>query len=369
MTTKTEIHLPDNALRSRSLIASFTSAAIIFLLISGCASTAPKPVQKAETAQKASLVWPSPPEQARIRYLGQIHLLPTEKEKKQMGLKDVLLGKEEQQEQTTSLVKPYAVHSDSKGRVFITDSVISGLIVYDLEKQTTSFWGRTGLGALAKPMGITSDKNGNVYVSDSTGRQVKVFDSNGNYLRYFGSKEVLAKPVGLAFNESTQRLYTVDTANHRIVVFDKDGNVEFTIGERGSQPGNFNYPTNIAIDDAGRLYVADSMNFRIQILEPDGTVVRTIGKIGNAPGDINRLKGIGLDTDGNIYAVDASFANFQIFNTEGELLLAVGKGGETPGRFSLPAGAHVDKNNKIFIVDQYNQRVQMFEYIDTSSDA
>ena len=74
-----------------------------------------------------------------------------------------------------------------------------------------------------------------------------------------------------------------------------------------------------------------------------------------------------MDTDGNIYAVDASFQNFQIFNQQGDLLLYVGAGGKVgPGKFSLPAGMHVDKNNQIFVADQYNQRVQIFDYLGNS---
>ena len=31
--------------------------------------------------------------------------------------------------------------------------------------------------------------------------------------------------------------------------------------------------------------------------------------------------------------------------------------------FYLPTGLHVDRNNQIFVADQYNQRIQMFEYL------
>jgi sugar lactone lactonase YvrE len=344
------------------VIVWLTGAAILLLFAAGCASTTP--VTKTETTTKAEpLVWPGPPEQPRIRYLGDIHLLPDGTEEQELGLKDVLLGKEQVKKKNQSLVKPYAVHSDSKGRVFITDSTISGLVVYDLKTKIAAIWGTGGMGALAKPMGITTDEEGNVYVSDTGADKVVIYDKDGNYLKAYGGKDVLTQPIGLVFDEPSQQLFVVDTKQHEVVAFDREGNVSLTIGERGHDPGNFNFPTNIAMDANGRLYVADTMNFRIQVFEQDGTFVREIGSVGKFPGQFNRLKGIGIDNEGHVYAVDSSFDNFQVFDQEGSLLLFVGSAGTGPGNFSLPAGAHVDKNNRILIADSLNNRVQMFEYI------
>jgi DNA-binding beta-propeller fold protein YncE len=237
--------------------------------------------------------------------------------------------------------------------------------VFDLDKKgRTSLWGRGGQGALNKPTGVTSDKQGNIYVSDSLNKRIVVFDKNGNFVRAFGGKDILELPAGLAFSEKAQKLYVVDTKKHQVSVFNKDGNLDSTIGANGTNPGFFNFPTNIAIDSNGRLYIADSMNFRIQVLEEDGTYVRHIGQVGQRIGDFFRLKGVGVDTDGNVYGVDASFSNFQVFNQQGQLLIYIGSGGSgRPGKFALPAGMHVDNNNRIFVADQYNQRIQMFEFL------
>jgi len=344
--------------RGLSLAALISTAGIV-LLVSGCATQpAPEEVKKVEH----QTIWPLPPEPPRIRYIGDLNAIDVPDKK--TTFRDVLMGKEEV-DMVSSLAKPYTVHSDSKGRVFVADTGIIGLVVFDLNNNSkTTIWGAGGAGVLSKPVGVTSDEQGNVYVSDSLAKRVVVFDSEGNFIDAYGGKDVFELPAGLVFNEQTQRLYVIDTKKHQIIVFDKEGNVDFTIGANGTNPGYFNFPTNIAIDSSGRLYVADSMNFRIQVLEKDGTYVRHIGQVGQRVGDFFRLKGVGVDTFGHIYAVDASFQNFQIFNEQGQLLLYIGSGGSgAPGKFALPAGMHVDKNNRIFIADQYNQRVQMFEFL------
>lgn len=346
-------------LKSTVLISAVSS----ILFVSGCATQAPQVEQVVE--EPPQMVWPLPPEQARIRYLGDLSEMKLPEKKK--GLADILLG-EEEDVRIAMLAKPYGVYSDSKGRVFVADTGIAGLAVFDTNKNNTAtVWGTTGVGAIAKPTGVTGDAQGNVYVSDPLNSRIVVFDSEGEYVNAFGGKEVIEYSGGLVFSDLAQKLYVVDTKKHQVIVFDKEGNVEFTIGENGTDPGYFNFPTNIAVDANGRIYVSDGMNFRVQVFEKDGTYVSHFGQNGQRIGDFHRLKGIGVDQEGHIYAVDSSFQNIQIFNQQGQLLLYFGDGGSgEPGRFAMAAGIHVDKNNKIFVADQYNRRIQMFEFLDDS---
>ena len=116
-----------------------------------------------------------------------------------------------------------------------------------------------------------------------------------------------------------------------------DGSTVRTIGKRGGEPGEFNFPTNLFVDTQGRLYVADTLNFRIQIFDPDGKLLSAFGTLGDTPGSLNRPKGVGVDSEGHIYVADTSFNNFQIFDQNGQLLLFVGAVGQRARRV-LPAG-------------------------------
>ncbi|MCG7930375.1 MAG: 6-bladed beta-propeller [Candidatus Thiodiazotropha lotti] len=331
----------------------------IIILVSGCAS--PGPSAQGQRADAGNYVWPAPPEKPRIRYLGSLKSSDSFDSGQGMGLREWFLGKEEEESRT--LVKPYGVHSDSQGRVYVADTGISGLAVFDLNNESMEFLGTSGPGTLKKPTGVTTDSEGNVYVSDVIDHRVVMYSKDGQFINAFGGSDVLISPVGLTFNDSTQQLYVVDSKKHQVIVFNKNGGVDFTIGDRGSENGKFNYPTNITIDEKGQIYLADTMNFRVQIFDQQGKYLKGFGNLGDGRGQFSRLKGIGIDHDGHIYTIDAAFNNMQIFNQEGQLLLTVGKPGTGPGGFYLPAGAHVDKNNKIFVADQLNQRIQMFEYL------
>jgi sugar lactone lactonase YvrE len=71
-------------------------------------------------------------------------------------------------------------------------------------------------------------------------------------------------------------LYVSDRWNHRVQVFDPDGKFKFTFGSRGSAPGEFGEPKQIAFDREGHVLVVDRMNDRVQIFTPEG---RPLGEI------------------------------------------------------------------------------------------
>ena len=147
----------------------------------------------------------------------------------------------------------------------------------------------------------------------------------------------------MAIDGDRQLLYVADSKKHQVFCYSTvDGAAVRTIGRRGSEPGEFNFPTNVFVDKEGRLYVTDTLNFRIQSFDPDGKPLRAFGTLGDTPGSLNRPKGIGVDDEGHIYVADSSFNNFQIFDQAGQLLLFVGFG-RIGRRRVLPAGGPVHR--------------------------
>lgn len=334
---------------------------ITLLALAGCAGG-----DQARNQDVPDLVWPLPPEQPRIKYLGSIRSRADIGATDKISLAGSLLGQQDQAP-IKAMKKPYGVHVDKDGRMFVTDTGWGKVLVFDAANKKFEVWGMEGQGTLLKPIGVTSDSTGRVYVTDISQRRVMVFDRDGGFLTAMGDAAELHTPAGIALDERKRRIYVVDTRKHNIAVYDFEGRRVSTIGQRGTDPGEFNYPTNIAVARDGRLYVSDSMNFRVQILAPDGRPLRAFGSNGDRPGQFSRAKGIAVDSDGHIYVVDAAFNNYQIFDQDGRLLLYVGSIGQNDGQFWLPAGAYMAPDDKLYVVDQYNFRVQMFQYLADSS--
>lgn len=326
-------------------------------LLSGCATPPGVVFESAIDAPS----WPTPPDQPRIRYVGQLR---TDEDLRagRNGLQrlgDAIFGRTPVQ----GMISPMAVCTDGAQRVFVADSGAQVVHVLDLTSRRHERWAPTEPGArFIQPVGIAWDDSGRVLVSDSQASRVVALTSEGKLAGVLGQGS-LRRPCGLAVDPRTQRIFVADAGAHQIVVLNPDGSESARMGERGGGPGQFNYPTNVAFDGAGRLYVSDSLNFRVQVFDTALRPLSQIGRKGDMPGYFAQPKGLAIDSEDHVYVVDANFEAVQLFDRQGALLMNFGREGSGPGEFWLPAGMFIDPRNRIWIADSFNRRVQVFDYL------
>lgn len=322
------------------------------LLAAGCASH--------KEAVRPEVVWPLPPEKPRVRFVETIRSSQDVQPSATSGFMSLLTGGDA----ATGFTKPYAVHVDKDGRVYVADTGWRKVLVFDYPNRSFRFLGVDGLGILAQPVGVTTDLSGRVYVTDAAQTRVVVYDAEGKYVTAFGGREHLVKPVGVAVDDARGRVYVVDTKAHQVVVFDEaDGSEVARFGHHGPEDGALNWPTNVEVGPDGNVYVVDMLNFRVEVFNPDGEYLRKFGGIGRGFGQFSKPKGIAIDADGRVYVADAAFNNVQIFDRRGRLLLFFGGMGAGPGQFWMPAGVAVGPDGKVYVADQFNRRVNVYEII------
>jgi len=280
------------------------------------------------------------------------------------SIKDVLLGIDPD-ELAIRLLRPVDIATDSRGRILISDSKNPGIHVYDLREHKFEIYGREGKGKLDWPMGIDVDRQDNIYVADHKQQRVAKFDAQGNFLYALSG---FLNPVGVAVDKVRSRLFVVDSKQHQVRVYTLEGELQDTIGERGSEEGQFNFPTFCDVDQNGNLYVVDTANWRVQIFDADFNAVGSFGTLGNNPGQFTRPKGITVDRRGIIYVVDGAFQNIQMFSRDLELLLVLGGPGKGSGAFKMPIGIHIDGQDMIYVADFGNSRMQRLEFLTETYD-
>jgi DNA-binding beta-propeller fold protein YncE len=353
------------ALRFRLLGHAALAASLIFLPLpsfgSGKKAAAPK-------IDITKLVWPPPPEQPRIKYLGQYagELELIGKKQAKGGLLERLAGVNITVEERARMIKPYSVAIDSKGRILVIDTPQHVVFVFDIEGKKLKFMGDTAPASLDSPVGVAVDEEDRVFVSDSKAHQLTCFDSGGKVVAVFGAKD-LQRPAGMAVDNALRRLYVADVAAKRIVVFDLDS-LKFLryfaeLKDKKHAESALANPNSIAIDPDGLIYVTDAIVPRVLVYDTDGNFVRSWGKRGDGPGMFGRPKGIAIDTDGHVYVADSQTNRLQVFSPEGKPLLMFGGTGWGPAQFMLMAGVASDSQNRIVIVDQVPPRIQVFRYI------
>jgi len=366
-------------LKNRRFIQMLSAAC--FLAIAGLLNSCGGTRQKAQESNEY-LIWPPPPDPPRIKYLRSLHSEMDVGRKRTFAEKvsEGIFGRS----RLMVLKKPLTVHEDKLGRVYVVDTGWHKVIRFDFANKEMKMIGKRGRGMLFNPIGVTTDDSSRVYVTDADGFRVMVYDRNGKFITAYGGKDVFARPAGIVLNLALDRIYVVDTWAHQVKALDrKTGKVLFVIGKndpkpaesdadkdirdqywnRGSDKGEFRFPTFIALDKDGNLYIVDTLNFRVQIFDKDGKFIHAFGKIGNLPGNFYRPKGIGIDSEGHIYVADASFNNIQIFDKDGRLLLSFGTFGSGLADLLLPAGMYINPQDEVFVVDQFNHRVQIYQYL------
>lgn len=169
-----------------------------------------------------------------------------------------------------------------------------------------------------------------------------------------------------------------------------------SIGERGSEPGNFVEPIGIAVDDAKNLYVSEGGNDRLQKLTSDGDslavwaegigrpmhialdgngrlVVPAYGndeiyvfdgaenEVDSFGGDwVDGPAGVSVGPEGRFYVADFYNHRFHIVSADGSLAQTIGKKGAEPGQFTYPTDIEVTPNGEIWVADAYAHRIQFF---------
>lgn len=271
---------------------------------------------------------------------------------------ELLGGAEEQR----SIVRPYGVVHDASGRLYLADPGAGVVHCLDLKLGSYSVIGAGTSSPLRSPIGLASDHLGKLYISDSVTGMVYRYDSVDGSLRPFLAKK-LTRPTGMAFNPVNRMLYIVDTVESQVVAVGLDGIERDRLGASGADGGDFNHPTDIAVDGIGQLLVTDSLNFRITVLTPEGEILHHFGAVGDAEGQFSRPKGIAVDSAGHVYVCDALRDAVLVFDAAGKPLLTFGRAGSDNGQFWMPSGLYIDRSDHIYVADTFNKRIQIFKYL------
>ena len=333
----------------------------------------------------SNIAWPQPPAIARVRYLDYFSAekKPPEQQQevKKKSWMDRMAGVDPNEaakrtasgKQRFALGTPYGLAVDSKGLVYVADTKVGAVFIFDPESKDTGFIKHGVDAKFGRIFGLAIDDADRLFVSDGQYNHVLVFNKDHKLEGQFGDG-AMNDPAGMAIDEENRFLYVANTGSDQILVYDADTfKLLRKIGTAGknhtlTDNGNFSKPTNVAVDKDGNLYVSDTLNDRVQEFDADGQFIRTFGKNGDGPGEFTRPKGIAVDCDGHVWVADAGMNRVQIFTAEGDLRLIFGGFGWLPGQFQALAGITIDKNNRVFTSEQYLGRVQMFRYI-TNTDA
>ena len=210
----------------------------------------------------------------------------------------------------------------------------------------------TGSAALfLNPQGVALDSAGTIYVADS-----------GN-------------------NEIRKITPTVTAGLTNWVVTTLAGSAGITgTNDASGSAAQFNYPTSVVVDNAGNVFVADYYNHTIRKVTPAGAVTTLAGQTlmdqwGTPTGgyvdgtgstaQFNYPSGVAVDNAGNVFVTDSYNHMIRMVTTAGVVTTLAGVPGVTgtnngtgsAAQFNYPSGVAVDSAGNLYVADSGNNRI------------
>jgi DNA-binding beta-propeller fold protein YncE len=91
-------------------------------------------------------------------------------------------------------------------------------------------------------------------------------DGDSNYVFYRAYNIVV---------DSKENIYVLDTGNHRVQVFNKEGSFLYSFGKKGEGPGEFQMPFGMCIFEDEKLYILDGQTRRVSIFKVIGEFINS----------------------------------------------------------------------------------------------
>ncbi len=262
-----------------------------------------------------------------------------------------------------------AVSTDGS-KIFVVDTYNHRVHRFAANGDVDTVWGvrsSTGPEAMNYPRGATVFRN-EVLVMNSREGNVKIYDTAGRFVRELGQWGRDPGQTNLArgiHTDATGRIYVADSNNRRLQVWDRDGNVVFTVPCGAPPPP----PPSIALlagctgvdtDSKGNIYAAAPTEHTVYKLAPDGTLLGKFGTKGSAPGQLRSPYDVALRGN-RLYVTESNNQRISVFTLAGQFLDTFGTRGDGDGQFEQPRGIDIDNHGRVYVVDGKLERVSVFQ--------
>lgn len=259
--------------------------------------------------------------------------------------------------------KPRSLTLDADDNLYVVD--MTGRVQkFSKDGTFVAFWQmpETDIG---KPKGMCRDASGDIVVIEPHYARVNHFRTDGTLAHQWGTTGTnagqLTIPRAAAVNSKGEIFITEYTRVDRMQKFSHHGtNHLIEIGQAGNGTGEFNRPEGVGIGRDDHVYVADSCNHRIQVFNSDGNFFRAHGKAGSGSGEFSYPYDVQIDAQGFEFVCEFGNSRIQIFDADGRVVEILGQAGQRPGEFHNPWSIALDSAGNLYVADSKNNRVQKF---------
>ncbi len=177
--------------------------------------------------------------------------------------------------------------------------------------------------AFRHPVDMAVDDSKNLYVTSfKTGEVIKI-NANGAGTSTF-QPSLNGRLYGIDHHRG--RLAVADFAVDTVYILSTGGKKLMTIGETGSREGGFHGPEGLCYDESGDLFVVDSGNHRVQKFNRDGKFILQFGTKGEYEGNLLKPTDIAC-LQGKVFVTDTGNSRLAVFDQWGNFIENISHGG------------------------------------------
>jgi len=254
------------------------------------------------------------------------------------------------------LIEPASVLVDNLGDIFIADRAINA--IYKLSADLTPLKREGGLGGFGggfnRPLGMACDAALNLYIADGGNRRLQILDRN---LRFVKSVDTYEDQNGQAVEFNFPSDVAIDNEGN-IWVADEDEVLKldpfyrliFEASDKGAGYFILGRISSIEISAAGNVAIADAGNNRIAIMSTYGNFI----------GDITAgsASAVTWDNNNNIWAIESDRSRISCHDINGDLLYTFA---DTGG--SRPVWIAFGRDGQLLVLDGNQRRLKTYELI------
>lgn len=255
-----------------------------------------------------------------------------------------------------------AVATDGDDNVYVFNRGEHPMMVFDKDGNFVKSWGE---GVFTRAHGVSVGPDNTLYCTDDGDHTVRQCTPDGEILMTLGlpgepapafSGEPFNRCTHTALDPKTGDIYVSDGyGNSRVHKYSADGRLLFSWGAPGTDPGEFSIAHNIVTDADGYVYVADRENHRIQIFDSEGNFE-------DQWPNVHRPCALYISADQRIYVGELGWGmgvqrnvpnigpRVSVLDRRGKALARLGSGyGLGEGEFISPHGICIDSEGSIYV--------------------
>ncbi len=282
---------------------------------------------------------------------------------------------------------PYAVdYKDDE--LFIIDLHRSQIHLLSARQLRQTLLGRSSRlpiktisGSLRSPVAVTRDDLGYLCILDSQNHEIRKFSDDGTPGRVYGGigngRGELSRPQDVVYDG--EKLIVADMDNRRIQAYGFSKRVEFEVGLQSHSGGVMPKPEKLALAADGRIYVLDTANSRIVVYSNAGEYQSELTDYGSQLGQLRSPVDLTITTEGVLVVAEGGDNNrLQFFDLDlnplgklelGAILLDKNQltslaptRRDEPNVLSLRPGSLAgDKLSELFLIDQNTSSIFLLE--------